>query len=70
VFAPAHLSAASTTDLADEIKRIVSSDSFRSTLEPLGVIPTALSGSAFVEFHRAEMVKWGKAVHYSGATFD
>jgi tripartite-type tricarboxylate transporter receptor subunit TctC len=70
VFGPAHLPAASTAGLADEIKRIVSSDSFRSTLEPLGVIPTALSGNAFVEFHRAEMVKWGKAVHDSGATFD
>ena len=70
VFGPAHLPAAASAGLADEIKRIVSSDSFRSTLEPLGVIPTALSGSAFVEFHRAEMVKWGKAVRDSGATFD
>jgi tripartite-type tricarboxylate transporter receptor subunit TctC len=70
VFGPAHMPAASTAGLADQIKRIVSSDSFRSTLEPLGVIPTALSGNAFVEFHRAEMVKWGKAVHDSGATFD
>ena len=70
VFGPAHLPAAATAGLADEIKRIVSSDSFRSTLEKLGVIPTALSGSAFVEFHRAEMVKWGKAVRDSGATFD
>jgi len=70
VFGPARLPAAPSARLADEIERIVNSDSFRSTLEPLGVIPTALSGSAFVEFHRAEMVKWGKAVHDSGATFD
>jgi tripartite-type tricarboxylate transporter receptor subunit TctC len=70
VFAPANLPVAPTTTLADEIKRIVSSDSFRSKLEPLGVVPVALSGSAFVEFHRAEMIKWGKAVHDSGATFD
>lgn len=70
VFAPANLPPASATTLADEIKQIVSSNSFRSKLEPLGVIPTALTGSAFTEFHRAEMVKWGKAVHDSGATFD
>src|SRR5262249_24494566 len=68
VFGPARLPAASAVGLADEIQRIVSSDSFRSTLEPLGVIPTALSGSAFVEVHRSESVKWGKAVHGSGAT--
>jgi tripartite-type tricarboxylate transporter receptor subunit TctC len=70
VFAPANLPPASAAILADEISRIVSSEAFRSTLEPLGVSPTALSGSAFVEFHRSEMAKWGKAVHESGATFD
>ena len=70
VFAPANLPAALAATLADEIKRIVDSDSFRSKLEPLGVIPTVLTGSAFAEFHRSEMVKWGKAVHDSGATFD
>jgi tripartite-type tricarboxylate transporter receptor subunit TctC len=70
VFAPANLPPASATILADEISRIVSSEAFRSTLEPLGVSPTALSGSAFVEFHRSEMAKWGKAVHESGAAFD
>lgn len=70
VFAPANLPAALVAILTDEIKRIVSSDSFRSKLEPLGVIPTVLTGSAFAEFHRSEMVKWGKAVYDSGATFD
>jgi tripartite-type tricarboxylate transporter receptor subunit TctC len=70
VFAPANLPPTSAATLADEIKRIVNSDSFRSKLEPLGVNPTTLTGSAFMEFHRAEMVKWGKAVHDSGATFD
>ena len=70
VFGPANLPAAIAATFADEIKRIVSSDSFRSKLEPLGVVPTALTGVAFVEFHRAEMIKWGKAVHDSGATFD
>ncbi|MGB6916806.1 MAG: tripartite tricarboxylate transporter substrate-binding protein, partial [Pseudolabrys sp.] len=70
VFAPGNLPPASAVILADEISRIVSSEAFRTTLEPLGVSPTALSGSAFVEFHRSEMAKWGKAVHESGATFD
>jgi tripartite-type tricarboxylate transporter receptor subunit TctC len=70
VFGPANLPAAMTARLADELKRIVSSNSFRGTLEPLGVIPTALAGSEFVEFHHAEMIKWGKAAHDSGASFD
>jgi hypothetical protein len=51
-------------------KRILRSDAFRSKLEPLGVIPTVLSGSAFAEFQRSELVKWGKAVRDSGATMN
>lgn len=70
VFAPAKLPATLTTALASDIERIVHSDGFRSKLEPLGVIPTALGGSAFAEFQRAEMAKWGKAVRDSGATVD
>jgi tripartite-type tricarboxylate transporter receptor subunit TctC len=70
LFGPANLPASTAVTLANEIEKLVTSDSFHSKLEPLGVNPTALIGSAFVEFHRAEMVKWGKAVHDSGATFD
>ncbi len=70
VFAPAKLPAPLTAALATDIERIVRSDGFRSKLEPLGVIPTALGGSAFAEFLRTEMVKWGKAVRDSGATVD
>lgn len=70
VFAPAKLPAPLTAALAGEIERIVHSETFRSKLEPLGVIPTSLSGSAFAEFLRTEMVKWGKAVRDSGATVD
>jgi tripartite-type tricarboxylate transporter receptor subunit TctC len=70
VFAPANLPAASSAVLADEIDRIVRSDSFRNALEPLGVIPTSLSGNGFIEFHHAEIIKWSKAVHDSGASFD
>jgi tripartite-type tricarboxylate transporter receptor subunit TctC len=70
VFAPAHLPPAMATTIADEIQRIVRSDTFRGYLEPLGVLPSFMSGSAFAEFQRSEMVKWGKAVHDSGATID
>jgi tripartite-type tricarboxylate transporter receptor subunit TctC len=70
VFAPANLPADLAATFATATERIVRSDSFRSKLEPLGVLPTVLSGSAFVEFQRSEMAKWGKAVHDSGATID
>jgi tripartite-type tricarboxylate transporter receptor subunit TctC len=70
VFAPANLPPALAATLAGEIERIVRSDSFRNTLEPLGVLPTALSGSAFAAFHHSELDKWGKAVRDSGATID
>jgi tripartite-type tricarboxylate transporter receptor subunit TctC len=70
VFAPANLPADLAATFTTAIERIVRSDSFRSKLEPLGVLPTVLSGSAFVEFQRSEIAKWGKAVHDSGATID
>ena len=38
-----------------------------SKLEPLGVVPTAFTGDAFAKFQLAELTKWGKAVHESGA---
>jgi hypothetical protein len=41
---------------------------FRNTLEPLGVVPTLISGQAFAQFQAGEMIKWGKAVRDSGAT--
>jgi tripartite-type tricarboxylate transporter receptor subunit TctC len=70
VFAPANLPAVLTSILAGELERIVRSDVFRTRLEPLGVIPTILSGSAFAEFQQSELVKWGKAVRDSGATLN
>ena len=70
VFAPAGLAAASATVLSGEIEKIARSDEFRSKLEPLGVVPTALSGGMFAEFQRAELLKWGKAVRDSGASLD
>ena len=54
--------------LGGEIERIVRSETFRSNLEPLGVLPTVLTGRAFAEFQAGELAKWGKAVRDSGAT--
>jgi tripartite-type tricarboxylate transporter receptor subunit TctC len=70
VFAPAKLPANLTAELAVEVERIARGDFFRSKLEPLGVTPTALSGTAFAEFQRSELAKWATAVHASGATID
>jgi len=70
VFAPANLPAAKTAALAEATARLVQSDAFRNKLEPLGVIPTILTGSEFAEFQRGEIAKWGKAVRDSGATAD
>lgn len=68
LFAPAKLPANMGETLGGEIERIVRSEAFRGTLEPLGVLPTVLTGRAFAEFQAAELVKWGKAVRDSGAT--
>ena len=59
-----------TAIFTSEIERIVRDVSFRSKLEPLGVVPTVLSGNAFAAFQLAELAKWGKAVHESGAKVD
>jgi len=68
LFAPAKLPANMGETLGGEIEQIVRSEAFRGTLEPLGVLPTVLTGRAFAEFQAAELVKWGKAVRDSGAT--
>jgi tripartite-type tricarboxylate transporter receptor subunit TctC len=70
VFAPAGLSLDLTKILAGEIEQIVKDASFRSKLEPLGVVPTYLSGDALATFQHAELAKWGKAVQDSGAKVD
>jgi tripartite-type tricarboxylate transporter receptor subunit TctC len=70
IFAPAKLSPDLTAMLAGAIDRIVRGDGFRSTIEPLGAVPTVLSGSALAEFQLAELAKWGKAVQDSGAKVD
>ena len=56
--------------LAVEIERIVRSDMFRSRLEPLGVLPTVISGDAFSKFQLSELAKWGKAVRDAGIRID
>jgi tripartite-type tricarboxylate transporter receptor subunit TctC len=70
VFAPVGLSPDLTKILTGEIEQIINDASFRSKLEPLGVVPTLLSGDAFATFQLAELAKWGKAVQDSGAKVD
>ena len=70
LFGPAKLPANIAEALGGAVERIVRSESFRGNLEPLGVLPTVLSGGAFAEFQAGELVKWGKAVRDSGATSD
>jgi tripartite-type tricarboxylate transporter receptor subunit TctC len=71
VFAPAKLPDALTAMLVAEIERIAGSDAFRSRLEPLGVTPDAtLGGTAFADYQRSELAKWGKAVQDAGVKID
>ena len=71
VFAPAGLPDALTATLIAEVERIAASDAFRSRLEPLGVTPDAtLGGTAFANYQRSELVKWGKAVKDAGVKID
>jgi tripartite-type tricarboxylate transporter receptor subunit TctC len=70
VFAPAGMAADAKAVLSGEIEKIAQSAEFRGRLEPLGVVPAALSGGAFAEFQRTELLKWGKAVRDSGASMD
>jgi tripartite-type tricarboxylate transporter receptor subunit TctC len=57
-------------NLASEIQKIVTSESFRNRMEPLGVHPTVLMLNEFADFQRSELAKWGKAVRESGATVE
>jgi tripartite-type tricarboxylate transporter receptor subunit TctC len=68
VFAPAQLPPALSAALTGALERVAGSDAFRSKIEPLGVTPAALTGTAFAEFQRSEINKWGAAVRDSGAT--
>jgi tripartite-type tricarboxylate transporter receptor subunit TctC len=70
VFAPARLPADTTAALSGAVEKIARSAEFRGKLEPLGVLPAALSGGALAEFQRTELIKWGKAVRDSGASMD
>jgi tripartite-type tricarboxylate transporter receptor subunit TctC len=68
IYAPAGLPVAATAALIAATARVVQGSAFRNALEPLGVVPTHMSGQEFAEFQAGEMVKWGKAVRDSGAT--
>jgi len=60
IFAPARLPAPLTETLIAAARKIVQDAPFRNTLEPLGVVPTLISGQAFAEFQAGEMIKWGR----------
>jgi tripartite-type tricarboxylate transporter receptor subunit TctC len=66
VFAPAGLPDTMAASLAREVGEIANSEAFRRQLEPLGVIPTALSRDAFSKFQHNELAKWAKAVRDGG----
>jgi tripartite-type tricarboxylate transporter receptor subunit TctC len=68
VFAPAKLPADMTEILSRDIDQVVRGEAFRTNLEPLGVLPTVLTGRAFAQFQATELTKWGKAVRDSGAS--
>jgi tripartite-type tricarboxylate transporter receptor subunit TctC len=70
VFAPAKLPPDLVATFSGEIDKIVRDDSFRAKIAPLGAVPTVMSGNALAEFQQAELAKWGKAVHDSGAKVD
>jgi tripartite-type tricarboxylate transporter receptor subunit TctC len=71
VFAPAGLPDALTASLVAEIARIAASNGFRGKLEPLGVTAVGtIGGNAFAEFQKAELAKWGKAVHDAGVKIE
>lgn len=70
VFAPANLPAPVANLLRSEVERIVRSDAFREKLGNLGVTPAPAMRQSFADFNRAELAKWGKAVHDSGASLE
>lgn len=67
VFGPAGIPEPVVARLRDAIARIVTSDSYRSKLGDLGVVPATEPGS-LTSFQKSEVEKWGKAVRDSGAT--
>jgi tripartite-type tricarboxylate transporter receptor subunit TctC len=70
VFAPAGVPAPIADGIAADIERVVKGSDFRGKLESLGVIPIALTRTAFADFQKSEAAKWGAAVRDSGARVD
>jgi tripartite-type tricarboxylate transporter receptor subunit TctC len=70
-FAPAGLPDWLADLLVSEIEQIAASDAFRGKLEPLGVTAVAsLGGSAFADFQKSEIAKWGRAVQDAHVKID
>jgi len=59
-----------TEALGREIERIALGEAFRANLEPLGVLPTVLTGRAFRRVFKKPSRKWGKGRTPIGATAD
>ena len=70
VFAPAGLPDPLAAMLAAEVEGIANGEAFRRQLEPLGVVATVLTRTAFAEFQHRELTKWAKAVHDGGVRVD
>jgi tripartite-type tricarboxylate transporter receptor subunit TctC len=71
VFAPAGLPEALSASLVAETERIAGSATFRDKLEPLGVTAVAdVGGSAFADFQKSEIAKWGKVVKDANVKID
>jgi tripartite-type tricarboxylate transporter receptor subunit TctC len=70
VYAPANLPAPIAQTLRSVVEQVVRSDAYHDKIANLGVLPTPMSGEAFADFNRSELVKWGKAVRDSGAALD
>jgi tripartite-type tricarboxylate transporter receptor subunit TctC len=62
VFAPAGVNPATAAALSKAAASVAQSRDFQSKLEPLGVVGASLTGPALVDFQKAEIEKWGKAV--------
>ncbi len=70
IYAPAQLPAAEANRLRQEVEKAIRSAEFRSKLGNLGLAPFPAMKMSMVDFNRAEIAKWSKAVKDSGATLD
>jgi tripartite-type tricarboxylate transporter receptor subunit TctC len=70
IFAPANLPPDIVKRLNTEINAVIASKGFQDLLVPQGVTVMGDTPEEFAKFQQAEIAKWGKAVHDSGASID